>query len=149
MILCDSPVWLALAISNHTHHDSAQSWIETIDRPASIFFCRATQQSFLRLLTTAAVMAPYGSPPLTNFEAWTVYESLLADYRVDFHYREPPGVERLWREFAVRDTASVKLWMDAYLAAFAHSGGYQMVTTDRAFSQFASLDLVLLSASNP
>jgi predicted nucleic acid-binding protein len=94
-------------------------------------------------------MAPYGSPPLTNFEAWTVYESLLADYRVDFHYREPPGVERLWREFAVRDTASVKLWMDAYLAAFAHSGGYQMVTTDRAFSQFANLDLVLLSASNP
>lgn len=92
-------------------------------------------------------MAPYGSPPLTNLQAWAVYESLLADYRADFQYHEPREIERHWREFALRDTASVKLWMDAYLAAFARASGYQMVTTDKAFSQFANLDLVLLSAS--
>ena len=47
-------------------------------------------------------------------------------------------------KLAVRDTASPKLWMDAYLAAFALAGGYCMVTTDSACKQFRGLDLVLL-----
>jgi predicted nucleic acid-binding protein len=34
--------------------------------------------------------------------------------------------------------------MDAYLAAFALTGGYRMVTTDAAFKQFGGLDLRLL-----
>jgi predicted nucleic acid-binding protein len=34
--------------------------------------------------------------------------------------------------------------MDAYLAAYAVAGGYQMVTTDSAFKQFKGLDLELL-----
>jgi predicted nucleic acid-binding protein len=34
--------------------------------------------------------------------------------------------------------------MDAYLAAFALTGGYRMVTTDAAFKQFRGLDLRLL-----
>lgn len=41
--------------------------------------------------------------------------------------------------------ASPKLWMDAYLAAFARSAGYTLVTTDAAFTQFADLDLRLLT----
>jgi hypothetical protein len=55
-----------------------------------------------------------------------------------------PGIEARWKELAVRDTASPKLWTDAYLAAFSIAAGYRMVTTDAAFSQFARLDLVLL-----
>jgi predicted nucleic acid-binding protein len=35
--------------------------------------------------------------------------------------------------------------MDAYLAAFAVAGTYQLVTTDKAFKQFKGLDLNLLS----
>jgi predicted nucleic acid-binding protein len=46
----------------------------------------------------------------------------------------------------VRHTGSRKLWMDAYLAAFALAGGYQMVTTDTAFRQFHGLDLMLLGS---
>ena len=44
----------------------------------------------------------------------------------------------------MRDTASPKLWMDAYLAAFALTGGYRMVTTDTAFRQFQGLDVLVL-----
>ena len=44
----------------------------------------------------------------------------------------------------MRGTASPKLWMDAYLAAFALAGGCRMVTTDAAFKQFAGLDLELI-----
>jgi len=46
---------------------------------------------------------------------------------------------------AVRKTASPKLWMDAYLAAFALRGNLVCVTTDDAFKQFKSLNAIVLS----
>lgn len=109
-----------------------------------MLFCRATQKTFLRLLTNASVLRPYGNPPLTNREAWSVYEALLTDDRFAFQADEPAGVEPLWKEHAVRGTASPKLWMDAYLAAFALAGRYRLVTTDVAFRQFRELDLLVL-----
>lgn len=144
MMLCDSNVWLALALSKHVHHTTARDWLGKVKEPASILLCRATQQTFLRLLTNASVLSPYGNPPLTNREAWSAYEALLTDDRISFRADEPAGLEALWRRFAVRETASPKLWMDAYLAAFALAGGYQMVTTDAAFKQFQGLDLLVL-----
>jgi toxin-antitoxin system PIN domain toxin len=145
--LCDSNVWLALALSKHVHHTAARDWLSTVEEPASVLFCRATQQSLLRLLTNASVLAPYGNPPLTNREAWSVYEAFLADDRIAFRADEPTGLEPSWKELATRKTASPKLWMDAYLASFARTGRYLMVTTDAAFHQFRGLDLLVLSPS--
>ncbi len=144
MNLCDSNVWLALALSAHVHHAAARDWLDTIDEPAAILFCRATQQALVRLLSNAAVLGPYGNPPLTNREAWAAYEALLADHRIVMRADEPVGIESRWQELAARDTASPKLWMDAYLAAFALTGGYRLVTNDSAFRQFDGLDLLLL-----
>jgi toxin-antitoxin system PIN domain toxin len=144
MVLCDSNVWLALALSKHVHHGATREWLETVQEPASVLICRATQQAFLRLLTNASVLSPYGNPPLTNREAWSAYEALLADDRIVFWADEPSGAEPLWKGFAVRSTASPKLWMDAYLAAFALAGRHQMVTTDAAFRQFRGLDVLVL-----
>ena len=144
MVVCDSNVWLALALSKHLHHAVARQWLETVEESASVCFCRSTQQSFLRLLTNASVLGAYGNPPLTNRQAWDVYTSLLTDDRIVLRADEPAGLEVRWRQFALRDTASPKLWMDAYLAGFALSGGYRMVTTDMAFKQFRGLDLELL-----
>jgi uncharacterized protein len=143
-MLCDSNVWLALVLSKHCHHSVARDWLEEIEKPATLLFCRATQQAFLRLLTNAAVLRPYGNPPLTNNQAWSAYEALLADDRITFRADEPAGVEPLWKKLATRKTASPKLWMDAYLAAFAVAGRYRMVTTDGAFRQFQGLDLLVL-----
>jgi predicted nucleic acid-binding protein len=36
--------------------------------------------------------------------------------------------------------------MDAYLAAFAIALGSQLVTTDKAFTQFAGLDVEVITA---
>lgn len=144
MVLCDSNVWLALTLSKHVHHGAARRWWEAVDEPTSVCFCRATQQTFLRLLTNASVLGAYGNPPLTNRQAWKAYEALLADDRIVFRSEEPAGVERRWKQFALRATASPKIWMDAYLAGFAIAGGYRMVTTDAAFKQFRGLDLELL-----
>ena len=144
MFLLDSNVWIALALSKHVHHPAAREWLERIDVPASVWFCRATQQSFLRLLTNAAVLRPYGNPPLTNAQAWDAFEAFLEDGRIALRPDEPASCEVRWRQWGVRKTASPKLWMDAYLAAFALTGGYRIVTTDGAFEQFGGLDLEIL-----
>ena len=144
MDLCDSNVWLALALSKHVHHAAARRWLDAVRDPASVVFCRATQQSFLRLLTNASVLSPYGNPPLTNRQAWDACAALLADDRIVLRADEPAGLDAHWSRFALRDTASPKLWMDAYLASFAVAGGYRMVTTDAAFKQFSGVDVELL-----
>jgi toxin-antitoxin system PIN domain toxin len=149
VVLCDSNVWLALTLSKHVHHSAAREWFEAVEDSASVCFCRATQQTFLRLLTNASVLSPYGNPPLTNRQAWEACEAFLADDRIVLRAEEPAGLEARWERFAVRDTASPKIWMDAYLAAFALAGGYRMVTTDAAFKQFQGLDLELLGKHDP
>lgn len=145
MKLPDVNIWLALTLSGHSHHQAARTWLDTQETLASIFFCRATQQGLVRLLTTAEVLTGYEIPPLTNCEAWAVVESFMADERITFA-NEPEGVEDAWKAMALRDTHSPKLWMDAWLAAFALRSGFQMITTDKAFSQFKGLDLVVVKA---
>jgi uncharacterized protein len=143
MPLADSNIWLALALSKHEFHGAARTWLAQ-RRPHEALFCRSTQQSFLRLLTTKAVLAPYRIPPLVNKAAWSVYDGLRADERISW-LEEPQGVESQWKKLASIAKASPKLWMDAYLAAFAIAGGHQLVTTDTGFKQFNGLDLLVLS----
>jgi len=143
MRLADSNVWLALALSKHEFHGAARTWLAK-QAPRQVLFCRSTQQSFLRLLTTKAVLAPYRTPPLSNKAAWSVYESLLMNERIAW-VAEPDGLESAWKKLAGISSASPKLWTDAYLAAFALAGGHQLVTTDKAFKQFRGLNLVVLA----
>ena len=143
MKLPDVNIWLALAISGHSHHMAARSWLDQQEDTASIFFCRTTQQGLLRLLTTVEVMAGYGMPSCSNIEAWDAMETLMADERISFAH-EPADIEAAWKTYARRESSSPKLWMDAWLAAFALRSGLQMVTTDRAFSQFKGLSLHLV-----
>jgi len=60
---------------------------------------------------------------------------------------EPPGVFAQWRTLAALDSASPKVWMDAYLAAFALAGGLRLLTLDQDFKNFVpqGLNLVLLN----
>ena len=64
--LCDTNVWLAIAVAPHTHHAVARAWFDEVPTSASIHFCRSTQQSFLRLVTSGWLRATYGLSPLTN-----------------------------------------------------------------------------------
>ncbi|KAB2637998.1 MAG: PIN domain-containing protein [Verrucomicrobia bacterium] len=145
MKLLDVNIWLALVLSGHTHHRAARAWLDGEQEWTSLCFCRVTQQGLLRLLTTAGVLAGYGNAPLSNRQAWDVIDGFMEDGRFTFA-NEPEGVEETWKALAIRDTHSPKLWMDAYLAAFAVRSGFQMITTDKAFSQFSGLDLLVLHA---
>lgn len=148
MTLADTNFWVALTLSKHLFHRSARDWFDRQSAPASVLFSRATQQSLLRLLTTEGVLRPYDVPPMTNAEAWKVYEALLADRRIAWT-PEPhaTGLDARWKRLAATGAASPKLWMDAYLAAFALEAGHRLVTTDKAFKQFRGLDVILLGAA--
>lgn len=147
MILADTNFWLALSLSKHSLHKAAQNWFSEQSVAGSVLFCRSAQLSFLRLLTTDAVMRPYGIPSLTNAAAWKVYEAMTFDKRIACASEDDStSVEPLWKAFAARGIPSPKLWMDAYLAALAKAKGLRLVTSDKGFRQFRGLDVVILTA---
>lgn len=134
-MLFDSNVWVALTFSAHPHHALAKKVFAaaTSERPA--FFCRATQHSFLRLATTPVLLTAYGAEGFTNLDAIRVITALkkLPHIRM---LPEPPKLEPLWHRLAGLETASPKVWMDAYLAAFAILRKAEFVTLDRDFRNF-------------
>lgn len=140
--LPDVNIWLAACLPEHVYHRSVMQWMNGHADP--IHFCRASQQGLLRLLTTTAVLAPYGIVPLSNRQALARMKDWLSEERIDLA-EEPPRIEPDWERFADTHLPSPKIWMDAYLAAFAVVGGYRLVTTDKAFKQFKGLNALVLS----
>ncbi|MBS1937134.1 MAG: type II toxin-antitoxin system VapC family toxin [Bacteroidetes bacterium] len=141
--LPDVNVWFALSQVQHQHHGAAQAWLQGVHAPDKVAFCRPTQQGLLRLSSTAAIMALYGTGPITNVAAWRNYGVWLTDPVIEFA-DEPLHLGPAWEKFGAVRSASPKLWMDAYLAAFAVAGNFTLVTTDRAFKQFKGLDILVL-----
>ena len=144
--LVDSNVWLALTLSKHVFHPTCHEWLKGRMKTGEVLFCRATQQSLLRLLTTQAVLGAYGNLALSNAEAWAVYEGYCADKRIGM-VDEPRGLTAVWKRLSATDTAAPKKWMDAYLAAFAIAGGYELVTTDEDFRQFKEGNFQVLQSA--
>jgi toxin-antitoxin system PIN domain toxin len=142
--LLDTNLWIALALSKHHLHTTVRDWFAAQPARQPMLFCRSTHHSFLRLLTTEKVMGLYGLPPLTNAAAWDLAQAFLANPRITIA-AEPPALEAQWKKLAARHTPSPKLWMDAYLAAFALTGHYTLITTDKAFTQFKDLHPTILS----
>lgn len=144
--LFDSSVWIAAIFPTHPFHEQAQTALHDATPAAPAIFCRSTQQSVLRLASTPALLKTYGADGLTNRDALVALDALLALAQV-CEREEPPGTVALWHRLAGRDTASPKVWMDAYLAALAMGGALRIVSLDHDFKSFVAqgLDLVLLN----
>ena len=144
----DTNVWIAYYFKGHPHQAIADEFMRerSVDEPASL--SRAVEQSFLRLLTTPALCRGYNSPAITNPVAAEILEGWLAQPHVRCLDAEPEGTRELWLKLAAIPSASPKVWMDAYLAAFAIRAGLPFATLDADFRRFeaAGLDLLLLSA---
>lgn len=134
-MLFDSNVWLALTFSAHPHHALAKGIFAEASAENPACFCRATQQSFLRLATTPAILHAYGAEGFTNQDAAKLIQTLsgLSAVRT---LEEPSGIESRWLELAGLPSSSPKVWMDAYLAAFAILHEAEFVTLDRDFHNF-------------
>ena len=133
--LFDTSAWLAATFEQHPSHSVARQALRDATPVDPAVFCRATEQSFLRLLSTAAIARAYGLAPLTNSDALGTLDALQALPQVAWR-EEPAGVFALWRSLASLDSASPKVWMDAYLAAFAIAAGLRLVTLDKDFKNF-------------
>lgn len=144
--LFDTNVWIAAIFPTHRFHRQAQATLQEQTPANPAVFCRSTEQSFLRLASTEALLQVYGAVGLTNRHALVVLADLLALPQV-CEREEPPGTAALWHRLASRNTASPKVWMDAYLAAFAIEGGLGMASLDHDLKAFErhGLNLILLN----
>jgi uncharacterized protein len=134
----DANVWLALLWSRHVHSEKARQWFERSSEE-QFFFCRFTQVTVLRLLTTETVM---GKDVKNMSEAWDLWDKVWADTRIAF-LPEPEGLEPEFRGLSRLSSRSPKVWADAYLLSFAIVAGMQLVTFDRAL-QSSKADVLVL-----
>ncbi len=134
----DINVWLAVVVERHVFNRAASIWWNQ-NQSGAIGFCRFTQLGLLRHLTNAATMK--GSP-LTNRQAWKIFETLAADARVCF-FSEQPGLDTLLKTYSRMNQAATNLWGDAYLAAYAAVNGATLVSFDKGFSKFPVETLIL------
>lgn len=141
MFLLDINVWLAMAFEAHIHHINAKTWFDDLE-DNSCCFCRLTQAGFLRLATNPTL---FGKEALHLSDAWTIYDKLIEDTRIQFS-QEPLGLEHLWRKMTMSKKRSPKVWNDAYLAAFAIAGSIQLITFDSGFSKYKDLDFRILDS---
>ena len=135
----DVNVWLALSTPDHQFFPAAWNWYSALPDRTALVFCRNTQLSFLRLLTTQAVM---GMGTLTQAEAWKAYDRWLDDAAVEFA-EEPAGLEPAFRSLTCSQQASPKEWADSYLTAFSITAGIRLVTFDRALAGKAKGSILL------
>ena len=136
----DINVWLALVVERHVFNPPAAAWWNQ-DQSDSIGFSRFTQLGLLRHLTNAATMK--GSP-LTNRQAWKIFETLRTDARVRF-FPEWPALDDLLKSYSDVNQPATNLWGDAYLAAYAAVNESTLVTFDKGFSRFPVKTLLLES----
>jgi len=136
----DANVWLALIWGQHVHSERARSWFEQAsNKEEQFFFCRFTQITILRLLTTEPVM---GKQTRTMSEAWALWDRVWADTRISF-LPEPDDLEKEFRSRSRLSSRSPKVWADAYLLAFAAVAGLKFVTFDHAL-QARGADVLVL-----
>lgn len=141
MHLPDVNVWLALTFDSHVHHPAAKVWFDNLPIGVVCFFCRLSQQGFLRLATNRAI---FGAHALTLADAWQKYDLLLSDPRVAYA-GEPIGIETNWRLLTQHQSFSPHVWNDAYLAAFAQTAALEVVTFDTGFKQYPGIACTVLS----
>jgi uncharacterized protein len=134
----DANVWLALLWSRHVHSERAREWFEGAG-DEQFFFCRFTQITVLRFLTTESVM---GKDAKNMPQAWDLWDKIWADPRIAF-LSEPDALESEFRTQSRLSTKSPKVWADAYLLAFTISAGLKLVTFDRALQPRGANILVL------
>ncbi len=121
---------MALAHDVHPHNRAAVQWGEALDPAARLYFCRFTQLSVLRLLTTPAAM---GDDKVTMAEAWHIYDRFYLNGNI-LMAEEPKGLEASLRARTMKQESSHKVWADAYLTAFAELAGLRFVTFDKALA---------------
>ena len=76
--LLDTNVWIAAVFSSHPAHGRARQVLQEATPASPAVFCRSTEQSFLRLASTPALLKAYGAEHMCNRDALAALQALLA-----------------------------------------------------------------------
>jgi hypothetical protein len=88
-------------------------------REEKLLFCRITQITALRLLTTPAIM---GSDVKKMHEAWGLWDRVCADDGIEF-VPEPESIEQEFDRLSATQSSSPKVWVGGCLPAGLCPGG--------------------------
>lgn len=78
--------------------------------------------------------------------AWAIVDQLCANDSIHLA-SEPPGLDLAWRDLTPAAQSGSSFWTDAYLAAFARTSGYTLVTFDRGLARYRNTPVKLLSGA--
>lgn len=141
--LADVNFLVALLHDRHAASASASGWLDDQDELRCVAVCRVAQMGALRILTNPSWL---GQDVLAPHRVWEGWDLLRSDARF-FEADEPPGLEDEWRALTWHLSRGDQVDTDSYLAAFALAGGYRMLTFDRGFRKYESLDALILKST--
>lgn len=132
--LLDANVLIALAVTNHVHHDAAETWLSGTDEGFAT--CPITQGSLARLLIREGQTAE---------TAKTIVKALADDPR---HVFWPDGVS--YEDVLMNGVVGHRQVTDAYLAQLARANNGRLATFDQGLAQLHSdiVDLVPIRRSS-
>jgi toxin-antitoxin system PIN domain toxin len=140
--LADVNFLVAILHARHAFSKRAIFWLGEQEEPRSILLCRVAQMGALRVLTNPRWLK---TEVLSAAAVWDGWDLAFSDHRFA-RVEEPPRIEMEWRRLTRAFPTGRCADSDAYLAAFARTGGYRLLTFDRGFRQFEGLDVEILSA---
>ena len=132
-------VWLALAWPEHSHHQHAVRYWEQ-QAAAQVLFCTVTALGLVRLVCQPKLM---GTTVKNAAEASTLLEALCKQPGVQLAAPDDDGWE-VFHQLLRGAELPARLCTDAHLAALAIANGWRLVSFDRDFERFESLERLLL-----
>jgi toxin-antitoxin system PIN domain toxin len=141
--LVDSNVWVALTFPAHSRHRTVRDWVAAATSESPLLWCRETQMSYLRLVSMPAIHRGYQVPRVTNADAFALLDELISMPNVLVVSAEPPEVWTLFRALALSVRTAPRVYMDAYLAAWAIAADVPLATLDADFEAFRAHGLKL------
>ena len=134
-LFLDANVWLPLVWEGHAASETVHRW--AAGRSDDFVLCRVMQMALLRHLTNPVIM---GDDVCSNEEAAGILTALRSQNEILFH-GDPSGTDTLFPSLGESQAPRRHRWTDAYLAAFAIAGNYDLVSFDRGFARYESQGL--------
>ena len=137
--LPDLNVWLALAATQHPHHEQALTYWEQ-QASGRVLFCTVTALGLVRLLSQPKLM---GASVLGSEEASDLLQAFRRQPGVAMAAPEHDGWD-LFHTLLSSAELPARLQTDAYLAALVIANGWRLVSFDRDFERFKGLNWLAL-----
>jgi len=137
--LLDINVWVAISNPKHSSFNVAVKYWRT-QADENLVFCRVTALGFVRVSSQSRAFADGAFSPQ---EAWTKYTAWIKSKGVTLQ-ADPENLDIYLGQWLASGIVTNRIFMDAYLAAFAVAAGHRLVSFDNDFHRFEGLNFLHL-----